>query len=196
MNKKVIILGMVIFIMLPAGFAWAAPQINPGQWEISTKTEMTGIPPQSITHTQCITNEDAVPMSNDANKECQITDIKTHGNTVTWKISCGGEGGKMNGTGSVTYSKDKMNGTMNMIILPHGTKVKNTFSGRRIGICDGKVPATTSSKVAPATQTGSGVGEVLAEDAKDVGQAAKDEVKQSTIDEVREGVRNVFRDIF
>ena len=187
MNKKVIILGMAISMILPAGFAWANPQMNPGKWEISTKTEMTGIPTQSITHTQCITNEDAVPMSNDANRECQVTDIK---------VSCGGEDGKMNGTGSVTYSKDKMNGTMNMTILPHGTKVRNTFSGRRIGICDGKAPATTSATVSPTTQEGSRVGEVLAEDAKDVGQAAKDEVKQSTIDEVREGVRSVFKDLF
>ncbi|MCK5162293.1 MAG: hypothetical protein KAQ72_01180 [Desulfobacula sp.] len=39
-------------------------------------------------------------------------------------------------------------------------------------------------------------GEVLEQDAKDVGQAAKQETKDATVDEVREGVRNLFKSIF
>lgn len=46
---------------------------------------------------------------------------------------------------------------------------------------------------APPQQNG---GSVIEQDAKDVGDAAHDEAKQSTIEEVREGVRGMFDSIF
>lgn len=142
MKMKAIFASIVIAVVLPIGTAWAEPYMNPGKWEITTKTEMAGIPPQSLTHTQCITAEDMVPMSQDANNECQVTDIKTRGNTVSWKITCGS--GKMNGTGSVAYSENSMNGEMNMTIAAYGTKIKNTLSGRRTGACNGQSDTETS----------------------------------------------------
>lgn len=149
MAKKIIIPSVVISIVLLVGYAWAEPQINPGKWEITTTTEMAGMSPQSQTHTQCITADDMVPMSEDANQECQVTDITTEGNTVSWRISCGGN---MNGTGSVTYSGDSMNGTMSMTIEPYGTKVHNTLSGWRIGPCDGQAATTTPQTATQAPQ--------------------------------------------
>lgn len=89
---------------------------------------MAGIPPQSATRIQCITRDDLVPVSEDAEQECEATDIKIEGDTVSWKISCEGEGGGMEGTGQITYRGDSMNGTMNMTIKPYGSNVKNTFS--------------------------------------------------------------------
>ena len=131
-----IFLSVVVFSLCLTVSAFAGPQMNPGKWEITTKTEMPGIPPQTLTHTQCITNADLVPMSQDANQECKVTDIQTQGGTVSWKISCGGQAGGMSGTGQVTYEGDRMHGTMSMTITPYGTSVKNTLSGRRVGNCD------------------------------------------------------------
>ena len=199
MGRRILFISIVIGIALSLGTAWAGPQMNPGKWEITTTTEMAGMPPQSITHTQCMTNEDSVPMSKDANQECQVTDVTTNGNTVSWKISCGGQGGGMTGNGSVTYNGDSMNGTMTMTMTSYGTNVKNTFSGRRIGPCDGSAPSTTinNTPVAPQNSgSGSDVGNVVAEDMKDVGNAAHDEAKRSAVDEVREGVRGVFNGLF
>jgi hypothetical protein len=136
MTRKIIFISMVASISLLIGYARAGPQMNPGKWEITTKTEMAGMPPQSMTHTQCITNNDLVPMSKDASRECQVTDIQTKGNAVSWKMTCGGQGGSMEGTGQITYHGDSMQGTMQMTIAPYGTQVKNTISGRRIGDCD------------------------------------------------------------
>ncbi|MFO7686413.1 MAG: DUF3617 family protein [Desulfobacterales bacterium] len=134
MFPKVFLSGVVFFVTL-AATVWAGPQMNPGNWEITTTTEMAGMPPQTLTHTQCITNEDLVPMSGDANQECQVTDVQMNGNTVSWKITCGGQGGGMSGTGQVTYEGDRMHGTMQMTIAGYGTQVKNTLSGRRVGDC-------------------------------------------------------------
>jgi len=196
MKKEGLLIGSFISIILSISLAWAGPQMNPGKWEITTKTEMAGMPTQSMTHTQCITNEDLVPMSEDANQECQVTDIKIKGNTVSWKIKCSGQGGQMDGTGQVTYLGDTMNGTMIMNIKSYGTQVKNTLSGRRIGKCDAKQSGTSgkTSSITPSTE--SAAGGALADDAKDIGQAARDEAKQSTIDEVREGVRGIFKSLF
>jgi len=137
MTGKKTLLILAGFITLSICTAWAGPNMNPGKWEITAETQMAGMPPQRATHTQCITAEDMVPASKGANQECQITDIVHKGNTVTWKMSCGGQAGGMEGTGSVTYSGDTMTGTMDMVITGAGNmKIKNIMSGRRIGKCD------------------------------------------------------------
>lgn len=51
-------------------------------------------------------------------------------------------------------------------------------------------------QVGTAPESGQGDDSVIEKDAEDVGQAAHDEAKDATIDEVREGVRNVFKSIF
>lgn len=200
--KIIIFFTTVTFMFLLAGQVLAGPQMNPGQWKITTTTEMAGMPPQSVTHTQCMTSNDLVPMSQNASQECKISDIKKQGNTVSWKITCGGGSGKMNGTGSATYNGDTMNGAMNMTIVSHGTNVKNKISGKRIGPCDGQTSTSASSTSAqPATTTQktqepSEVEKEVTQDVKDVGRAAKDEAKQGVIDEVKNEVRGAIRDLF
>ncbi len=205
MLRTRILLSIVFITALFTSIAWAGPQMNPGKWEITTKTEMAGMPSHSLTHTQCITSNDLVPMSGDANQNCQVKNMKTIGNTVSWEISCGsqgGQGGQMNGTGEVTYTGDTMEGKMEMEIQGMDMKVKNSLSGRRIGPCDGQSSSTTLNSApqtsAPRTSSEkpSKVEGTLANDAKDVGKAAKDEAKQSTVEEVKKGVRGFFKKVF
>ena len=68
--------------------------------------------------------------------ECKISDIKTAGDSISWKMICSGKSGEMEGTGTVTYKGDTMTGTMNMVIKGAGMQIKNTMSGKRIGACD------------------------------------------------------------
>lgn len=80
--------------------------------------------------------------------------------------------------------------------------VVNYLSGKRTGPCEGQSSAgqVGSGQQASAPQTSSEessqMGETIAKDAADVGQAAKSEAKQSTIDEVRKGVRGLFKSVF
>lgn len=138
MRKKMLFMAVVFTITVSFGAAFAGPNLNPGKWEITTETEMVGmamaVPP--VTHTQCLKAEDLVPQSKEAGKECRVTDIKTSGDTVSWKIVCSGKNGRMEGTGQVTYSGDRMQGTMDMVIQDAGMKMKNKISGKRIGACD------------------------------------------------------------
>ena len=138
MVKKLFLMGFVFSVTLSLGIAFAGPNLNPGKWEITTQTEMVGmpmkVPPQ--THTQCVSEEDLVPQSEGASKECQVSDIEVSGDTISWKIVCSGQGGAMEGTGRITYSGDQMEGTMDMVIKGGGMQIKNKITGRRVGDCD------------------------------------------------------------
>ncbi len=102
----------------------SAQEMPGGLWEIKTKMEMPGMPPemagklgnQIITH--CVKpgerkwSEQRNP--NDRERQCEQTEMKTEGNKVSWKMKC--KSG-MSGEGSVTHNgKDayKMDMTMNM----------------------------------------------------------------------------------
>ncbi len=183
--KKIIFLGIAAFIFLPAGQASAGPQINPGEWEITTTIDMAGMPAQSVKHTQCLTADNAIPTSQDPDQSCEVSDIKTQGNTITWKVYCTGGSGEIYGNGSVTYSGNTMNGTL--IMTSEGVQIKNKISGRRIGACDGESSTTTQPRQKTVVE------EEVTEDVKDVGRAARDEVKEGVIDAVRDAIRGLFK---
>lgn len=139
MTRKILFAGLFWVLAIPFGAALAEPTFNPGKWEITTKTEMTGVPGMQIpavTHTQCLEKGTMVPQSEQASEECKVSDIRMEGNTVFWKIVCSGQNGGMSGTGEVTYYGNTLKGTMHMVIQGGGMKIKNTISGKRIGSCD------------------------------------------------------------
>ncbi len=140
MLKKLTLLGIL--------FAWGAGlaaqeqtvNLNPGLWEITTVTEMVGLPgagPPPMTFTQCITAESLVPQSEGESEVCKVSDVAVDGNTVSWKIVCSGQGGGMEGTGTITYNGDTMEGTMEMVMPQVNMQVKNTLTGKRVGECEG-----------------------------------------------------------
>lgn len=139
MSKKVFLAVFVFALAFSFSVAWAEPNFNPGKWEITTTTEMTGVPGMKIppvTHTQCFEKGDIVPQSEEGSEECSVSDIRIDGNTVSWKIACSGQNGGMSGTGEATYAGDTMKGTMIMIMPGAGMKITNTLRGKRIGSCD------------------------------------------------------------
>jgi len=200
MRTRNLIPTLLLTILLMAGTAFAGPNINPGLWEFTTETQMQGGGAMQVpaeTHTQCITQDDLVPMSQNASQECQITNVVTNGDTISWDIVCGGQGGQMEGSGEVTYHGNTMNGSMVMAISGTNMQITNTITGRRIGNCSSSSSAAPSQQATSQAQSEpSAMEEAITEDAKDVGQAARDEVKQNTIEEVRKGIQGVFSDIF
>lgn len=188
MARKALFVSIAGMFVLLGCTVLAGPNMNPGKWEITTRTEMAGLPTQSLTHLQCITQNDMVPMSEEASQQCKITDVQTSGNTLSFNIACGDQGGGMSGTGTITYDGDTMNGTMTMTVSGADMTVKNTLTGKRIGACDDESTEVSSS----SESTGDQAAEVLKEDAKEIGNAARDEVKKNATDKVRKGLRRVF----
>ncbi len=94
--------------------------------------------PLSVVSRHCVTKDQAEkrqpPQSDeDRRQRCEQKDVKTSGNTTTWKIECSGEQ-KMTGTGSITYQGEesyKGESTFNMQDAKRGpSTMKQTYSGK------------------------------------------------------------------
>lgn len=138
-----------IIAILAAGLlaapAWAAaPNMKEGLWEITTKTEMAGVPGgmPPMTVKQCITRKDlddprrTTPGNDPKDNRCQVTDYKVQGNTATWNMACKGEGA-MTGSGTITYSGTSYTGTSRMKMKQGGQDHAMTvhYTGRHLGEC-------------------------------------------------------------
>ncbi|MCX5810093.1 MAG: DUF3617 family protein [Proteobacteria bacterium] len=139
MVRKLIITAMLVLAWVSAGSA----EIKEGLWEITTTSEMKGVPVQLPPSTlqQCITKKDLVPKSDlqGAGQDCRIKDEKVGSNTVSYVVECKDKdgniieiSGKTNYRGNVfdgaatTTVKTKDQGTMQMT---------STTLGRYIGPC-------------------------------------------------------------
>jgi hypothetical protein len=125
--------------LLMGSWAWAGPSIDmeEGLWEIHSSMKMEGVQGMTIpptTYTQCITQEDLVPRNDQPGQECEITDVQVKGNTVSWVMKCSGQGGNVEGTGSITYNGDRFEGTMEFN-MPGGMRMTGKTKGKRIGDC-------------------------------------------------------------
>ena len=122
-------------------------------WEVTSKTEMAGMPyamPETII-TVCQPKggaPDPQQMMQDEGN-CKVSDVKTSGNKVTWKVRCDGDGQKMSGGGEITHSMSSYQGTMHMSGTADGEKVdmKASYRGKRLGeACDTSAPPVVGGK--------------------------------------------------
>jgi hypothetical protein len=127
---------------------FAQGSMRPGQWETTMQMEMPGSPIQmpAMKSARCITPEDAKDPSRslptgpqgrgNQKSDCKVSDYKTSGSTVTWKMTCSSPE-PMTGTGEMTYTGDTAyNGTMKMDMQGRGMTMK--ISGMRVGDCPAK----------------------------------------------------------
>lgn len=136
----------LIFVALAAAIA-AAPLVaqtlaREGNWEFRVQIEMPAMPvkmPEQVL-TQCITPEQAKtptslmpgPSGKPGDASCKVTDQKTSGSTVSWKMACSAPQ-PMTGEGQVTFTGDSYAGAMNMT-TPQGALTMK-YTGKRLGDC-------------------------------------------------------------
>jgi hypothetical protein len=141
MRKATLVTLALATLAGPAGAA--APNMKEGLWEITTRTEMAGMPTggiKPVVMTQCVTKKDledprkTAPGGDDA--RCQVTDHKVQGNAASWNMACKGEG-NMTGSGTITYSGTSYTGSSKMT-MTHGGKPQTmtvNYSGKHLGEC-------------------------------------------------------------
>ena len=127
-------------LLAASATASAAPNIQDGLWEITTKTEMQGMPMAmpTVKHTACLSQKDAVPQKPEKDQKCRITSNKIEGNTVTWGMECRDKGQVIRSSGKVSYSGSSFSGTSHTTIEQPGEgkmQMTNHMSGKRIGDC-------------------------------------------------------------
>lgn len=111
-----------------------------GLWQITNKMDIPGLPPEAAAKmgnmgfTYCVKpgekrswSEQRNPMER-GERKCEPTDMKTDGNTVSWKLKCA-DG--TSGEGSVSHNgKDAY--TMNMTISSQRGTMKIQSEGKKI----------------------------------------------------------------
>ena len=118
-----------------ASTVFAAETMKPGLWEITASIEMPGIPfqPPAQTMQHCYTDEDVKGEPVPANENCQITNLKTSGNKVTWQLECKGDmAGK--GQGEIVFQGDSAY-EGKATIEAQGMTMNTKYKGRRLGEC-------------------------------------------------------------
>ncbi len=127
----------VLLTILP-GLSFAAPDMQPGRWEITSILEMPGMAftMPATKHTQCITAEELVPQAQQENSKCQVVDQSIDGNVVTWQVRCESGGGTMDSQGKITYHGDSFEG----MVVTNGSQMPSEMTqkmtGKRIGQCN------------------------------------------------------------
>jgi len=136
--KRTIVAVVGVMLVLPSGL-FAAEGIREGYWEVTSQSEMPGmpmkIPPSTIK--QCYTKEDVKDQKKviARDKNCTLTDYKVAGNKVTWAMKCTGQSaGTFNG--ETIFSTDAYTSTMKMKTQGQNMTVK--VKGKRIGECPKK----------------------------------------------------------
>ena len=133
-----------VWSALAAALIATGAQAAPGEyWEINTKMEMPGMPMAM----PAITAKVCVPTGSEKNPQhmqpkdskCQMNDVKTSGNKVSWKVTCVERGETMTGTGEAVHERDSYRGTMHMKGNSggHAIDMTQTYSGKKVGgACD------------------------------------------------------------
>lgn len=121
--------------------AQAAPNMNPGLWEIQVRTEMQGMPMQmpAVTTQQCIREQDMVPQTNSSGQECQITDQNVSRNQVTWRIQCKSAEMQGEGAGRIQYQGNTFEGKIDMTMTQQQMgpmTMTQRLQGKRVGDCN------------------------------------------------------------
>ena len=137
MLQKLLAISLVLLTTVSICFAGSVPNMQEGNWEITTRMEMQGMntsmPP--ATYTQCLTKQNFVPQGSQQRGECQITQSRVVGNTVIWVMKCHGHGGDAIANGTITYNGDRFEGTVEMTMDYSNMKMVNHISGQRLGDC-------------------------------------------------------------
>jgi len=136
---KRIVCAVLGAVLLVSTGAFAADSIREGYWEVTSQTEMPGmpmkIPASTIKH--CYTKEDVKDQKKviAREKNCTLTDYRVAGNKVIWAMKCTGQNaGTFNG--ETIFSQDSYASTMKMKSQGHNMTVK--VKGKRIGECPKK----------------------------------------------------------
>lgn len=122
----------VVFLFSMNSFAL---DFNPGEYQITTKVKMPGIPAQ--TTNECVSEQDLIPKSESLGQDCEVHNMEQNGNVITWEMECNQEGQKITSQGEMIYSGDSFEGTITVKMGPQaGNMVMTTeISGKRTGSC-------------------------------------------------------------
>jgi len=115
----------------------AALAVEPGEWELSIQTLMTGTQkPAAASQKRCFTEADARDPSRvlSGGAMCEFTNKSERGGTFTFDVSCGGPL-PMQGSGSVVHTAQTIEGSLDLKAKDAAFQMQTILKGRRLGPC-------------------------------------------------------------
>ena len=143
MNKIFTLIGLAVATVSAHGVAADVKEMPAGLWQITTKMDMPGMPPEvaakmggGMVMTQCVKlgerkwNEQRSPGER-GERKCDPVESKADGNKVTWKLKCAdgttGEGVvSHNGKDAYTVNMTMNSQRGSMIMKMEGKKIAET----------------------------------------------------------------------
>lgn len=139
MMQRTVLMALLATTLAIPVMTSAADGIREGLWEIRSEMDMPGMPvkmPPSVTK-HCYSKQDVQDSRNviSRDKNCTVTELKSSGNRVSWKMKCTGENA---GTfsGETVFAGDSYTSTMKM--QGEGKKkmsMNMKVRGKRLGAC-------------------------------------------------------------
>jgi hypothetical protein len=134
-----------------AGFAALAPAhaqptgARAGKWEVA-RTIASSDPQaasRSVTAVRCFSEADVarperlVPSLRETDERCTARDVKATGPTIAWRSTCEMPGVSRTGTGSITVSAERFEGTARLEGRVGNRTVRSThtIAAKRVGDC-------------------------------------------------------------
>jgi len=129
------VLALALFLIHGA----AAAQVQPGSWELSLTSILTGQPkPAAVTQTKCLTEREARDPSSvlggAQSGSCTFTNKHDNGSVFTFDVSCTGAL-PLKGKGTVTYTPATMNADLDLATPDAKFGARTFVVGRRLGAC-------------------------------------------------------------
>jgi hypothetical protein len=119
------------------------PNIQPGNWEITTSMEIAGMPPRpAMTNSHCIKPDHlrdsqsfADSIQESKRGKCKVSDLKLESDKLSYSIAC--ESGAT-GTSELVFAGTSYEGTNKMTVPGHGNgpmTITQHIKAKRIGDC-------------------------------------------------------------
>lgn len=137
--KKVIVLWLAIVFCLGVSVLSAEPNVREGRWEITTRTEMVGMPMgmPPVKTFQCISKSNALPKGRQEG-QCTTKEMRSSGDSIYYVILCTDRGTTAERKGQVTYRGDRLSDISTTTVREPGGEtmiMKSTSDGRWVGLC-------------------------------------------------------------
>ncbi|MFA5628180.1 MAG: DUF3617 family protein [Thiohalomonadaceae bacterium] len=126
-------------LIIAANFV-SAQDMQPGLWEITTKTQMQGMSIPGMTFSYCYTEQDLATGKQFSNKDsgdCQISNMKSAGGNISYDMNCDADGVKMAGLvkGKFTANTYELEQKITMTPDQGMGEMHMDVKGRRLGKC-------------------------------------------------------------
>jgi hypothetical protein len=133
-------LALATLLALPLAAVAAEPNIQPGEWEMTTTTTFPGtpMPAQRQSSRQCLTPEDLSGLFEVDVEECEMTEMDMRSDGMTYVMTCAQEEGfAMTMHAEMRFLGDRSEGSMTAEMnTPMGPmQMEMLLEGTRIGDC-------------------------------------------------------------